>query len=79
MLKAVKHKTCFAVAYYDDEHEAAKASQIVSARGDTYSGGFLDGMKCGRESARDFENTNGKMMYAVTLQGSAPRFPGARH
>ena len=59
-------RICFGINYFATESEATEYAKIVRRRGDTYKGGFFDGMPCGR--ATEFDTVkNGKKLYAVTV------------
>jgi hypothetical protein len=66
----VKHdsRICFGIDYFATEAEAEAAAAIVRERGDTYNGGYFDGMPCGRDSGFDHvDSDTGKKLYAVTV------------
>lgn len=66
----VKHdsRICFGIDYFASEADAKAAAAIVRKRGDTYNGGFLDGMPCGRDSGFDhIDRDTGEKVYAVTV------------
>lgn len=67
----VKHdsRICFGIDYFATKAEAEAAAAIVRKRGDTYNGGFFDGMPCGRDSGFDHADPDtGKKLYAVTVR-----------
>lgn len=61
-------RICFGIHFFATEEEAKLASEIVQARGDTYNGGYYDGMKCGRDVGFDIRNEDGQVThFAVTV------------
>ena len=61
-------RICFGIHYFATEAEAEAAAAIVRERGDTYNGGFFDGMPCGRDSGFDHvDRETGEKVYAVTV------------
>lgn len=59
-------RTCFGINYFASEVDATEYAKIVTWRGDTYKGGFFDGMTCGRAPEFDYVK-KGKKLYAVTV------------
>lgn len=59
-------RIAFAIDYFATEAEADLAGEIVRKRGDSYNGGYFDGMPCGRDSGFDYER-DGVTYYAVTV------------
>lgn len=62
----VDSRICFGINYYDSEETAMKADTIIRERGDTYNGGYMHGMACGRDRNWDKKDKNGKTLFAVT-------------
>jgi len=60
-------RICFAIGYYASEADAALAAAAGKARGDTYNGGYFDGMACGREKNWDYVDPVLGQLYAVTF------------
>lgn len=58
-------RTCFGINFYLTEEEAQSAHKAVRERGDTYNGGFYDGMPCGRDTSFD-RTEDGRQLFAVT-------------
>jgi hypothetical protein len=58
-------RACFGIAYFTTEADAARYAEYVRQRGDTYNGGYCDGMACGRDTKFDHD-ADGQKFYAVT-------------
>lgn len=61
-------RICFGIEYFGTPAEADRFAKIVRARGDTYNGGYFDGMPCGRERRFDHVDPEHGPVYAVTCQ-----------
>lgn len=59
-------RTCFGIAFFTDEADANAYAAAVARRGDTYNGGILHGMACGRDVGFDYTDPTGQPFYAVT-------------
>lgn len=59
----VEHFNGYSVEWFKSEKDAMAFHKIVRERGDTFKGGKLDGMSCGREDSLDRDG-----MFAVTFQ-----------
>jgi hypothetical protein len=65
----IKHdsRSCYGVVWFATEEEATIYGNYIRERGDTYNGGFYDGMPCGRDTGMDLRDADGtKVAYAVT-------------
>lgn len=60
-------RICYGVVYLASEEDAQKWDAFVRERGDTYNGGWFDGLCCGREPSRDIQR-DGRRLYAVTTR-----------
>ena len=47
-------RTCFAIAYFLTEEDAQKFGDYYRAAGHVYNGGYMDGMRTGRDKGWDF-------------------------
>lgn len=65
----IDSRICFSISYFESEKEADIYADYVVKQGFTYNGGFYHGMPCGRDKSCDYEDENGKKLYAVTEQG----------
>ncbi len=61
-------RICFGIAWFATEAVAIAYGRHVRKRGDTYNGGYFDGMSCGRDSAWDYTTPEGQKLFAVTVQ-----------
>ena len=61
-------RICFGIAYFTNLEDANAYSQFVHKRGDTYNGGFFDGMACGRDDRFDHKDMDFGQLYAVTTR-----------
>jgi len=62
-------RICFGISFFATEADADAAAAIVRKRGDTYNGGWYDGMPCGRDTAFDHvDRDTGQQVYAVTTR-----------
>jgi len=59
-------RICFGISYFATETDANAYAAEVQRRGETYNGGFFDGMPCGREKHRDYVHPTFGQLYAVT-------------
>jgi len=59
-------RICFSVLYFDSLSDAELIAEKVRKNGNSYNGGWFDGMPCGREPARDYTDDKGIKWYAVT-------------
>lgn len=59
-------RTCFGILFFATEADADLYAAAVKAQGQTYNGGFLHGMACGRDRAFD-HTVDGTTYYAVTV------------
>ena len=67
MLVKTDSRISFGIDYYDSEAEADAAGAVVRERGETYNGGWFDGMRCGRDRTFDCaDRETGVRLYAVT-------------
>lgn len=57
----------YGIHYFASEEEAELAGRLVRAKGDTFNGGFFDGVPCGRDPYRDHEDAKHGKVYAVTV------------
>lgn len=58
-------RTCFGLAWYTTEADAARAGQAERDAGHTVNGGFLHGMPCGRAPEHDHVDPALGQLYAV--------------
>jgi hypothetical protein len=57
----------FSIAFFATEDDANTYAAFIRERGDTYYGGYFDGMPCGRDAGRDRRDADGNVTaYAVT-------------
>lgn len=61
-------RICFGIAYFATEQDATRYAAHVRQRGDTYNGGYFDGMPCGRDQAFDHTDATHGRLYAVTTR-----------
>lgn len=61
-------RICFGICYFASEADADTYAAHVQARGDTYNGGYCDGMGCGRERRFDYLHPVHGKLYAVTTR-----------
>ena len=59
-------RICFSVLYFDSLSDAELIAEKVKEKRSSYNGGWFDGMPCGREPARDYQDADGIKWYAVT-------------
>lgn len=59
-------RICFGILYFATEADADIYAAFVREKGDTYNGGYFDGMPCGREPSRDYTDPELGRLYAVT-------------
>lgn len=60
-------RVCFGIKWFDSEADAVTFGEWVTGSGQRYNGGFYDGMLCGRDSAFDFTDADGRRLFAVTV------------
>jgi hypothetical protein len=60
-------RICFGIEYFDNETDADRFAIAVRERGDTYNGGWLHGMRCGRDKSFDHIDADLGQLYAVTV------------
>ena len=59
-------RICFAIAYFTSEADAIAYDAHVRATGQTYNGGWFDGMPCGRDKGWDYVDATLGQLFAVT-------------
>jgi hypothetical protein len=59
-------RICFGIAYFKTETDAMLYAEHVKMKGRTYNGGWFDGMPCGRETSRDYVDSEHGQLFAVT-------------
>jgi hypothetical protein len=59
-------RTCFGIAWFTSEADAALYAGHVRSQGTTYVGGFLHGIPCGRDLTWDRDHPELGRLYAVT-------------
>ncbi len=59
-------RTCFGIAYFTTEATASEYARHIEKSGDTYNGGYMHGVACGRDTSWDYTDTSGRKLYAVT-------------
>ncbi len=65
----VKHegRICFGIDYFTSARAAEIYGAMVTLRGDTYNGGWYDGMPCGRAPCFDYKDDVLGPLFAVTV------------
>jgi hypothetical protein len=64
----IESRICFAIYYFKTKRDAVRYDAVVRKRGDTYNGGFFDGMACGRDERFDHKDPELGQLYAVTTR-----------
>lgn len=64
----IDSRNCFGIAYFTTEADAEQYAAAVRVRGDTYNGGYFDGMSCGRDTGFDYTDPELGRLYAVTTR-----------
>ena len=63
----IDSRICFGIHYFSTVADAEAYAKVISARGDTYNGGYYHGMSCGRDEGWDYTNKAGVKLFAVTV------------
>jgi hypothetical protein len=62
----IDSRTCFGIAYFSSEADAARYAARVKLWDRRYNGGYFDGMPCRRDTTYDYTDPTLGRLFAVT-------------
>jgi hypothetical protein len=59
-------RVCFAIKWFTTKADANTYGAMVRRQGQTYNGGFMHGMSCGRDTSWDYVDADIGPLFGVT-------------